>query len=310
MLLQLNTRQVPPRDRADFWRDAMLRVLKTGLYVVPQGADPFDASVGVMACGPISLIEMKGTPYSATRRGPGEDGWVSLMFQLDGVGSITDHCRTARLVPGDMCVVPPDREIVASRLTAFDQLICNVRVEAIEEAIPHWRDLAAVTIPYGRRGVRPTADLLRFALAHSSELDAECRDRLAATALSLLANGLGRPGETQVTAQTGSLSRMASFHRERIDRHIREHLRDPELSVPSIASALGLSTRYVHKLYERDPAHVMQQAQVQRLRECQRDIACRGTRSISEIALSWGFNSPSHFSRAFKKHFGVRPSDV
>ena len=34
----------------------------------------------------------------------------------------------------------------------------------------------------------------------------------------------------------------------------------------------------------------------------------RGARSISEVAYAWGFNSPAHFSRAFKKQFGMCPS--
>jgi len=30
-------------------------------------------------------------------------------------------------------------------------------------------------------------------------------------------------------------------------------------------------------------------------------------RTIGEIALSWGFNDPSHFSYAFKKRYGMAP---
>jgi AraC-like DNA-binding protein len=30
---------------------------------------------------------------------------------------------------------------------------------------------------------------------------------------------------------------------------------------------------------------------------------------VGEIALSWGFNDHSHFSRAFRKRYGVSPKD-
>jgi len=33
------------------------------------------------------------------------------------------------------------------------------------------------------------------------------------------------------------------------------------------------------------------------------------TRPITDIALSWGFNSPSHFSRVFREHTGKSPSE-
>ena len=32
-------------------------------------------------------------------------------------------------------------------------------------------------------------------------------------------------------------------------------------------------------------------------------------RSITDIALSWGYNSPAHFSRVFRKQFGATPSE-
>ena len=32
-------------------------------------------------------------------------------------------------------------------------------------------------------------------------------------------------------------------------------------------------------------------------------------RSVTDIALSWGFGNPSHFSRLFRAHTGLSPSD-
>jgi AraC-like DNA-binding protein len=36
----------------------------------------------------------------------------------------------------------------------------------------------------------------------------------------------------------------------------------------------------------------------------------KGTRAISltELAFAWGFSSSSHFSRSFKRRFGLSPS--
>ena len=67
MHFQLDTGSVPMHERAEFWRDAMLTVLKARCHVVPKGTGPFDASVGVMACGPLDLVEVAGTAYSSAR---------------------------------------------------------------------------------------------------------------------------------------------------------------------------------------------------------------------------------------------------
>ena len=32
-------------------------------------------------------------------------------------------------------------------------------------------------------------------------------------------------------------------------------------------------------------------------------------RTITEIAFSWGFNNAAHFSRVFREHAGLPPSD-
>jgi AraC-like DNA-binding protein len=46
-----------------------------------------------------------------------------------------------------------------------------------------------------------------------------------------------------------------------------------------------------------------------RLDGCRADLARRVDQTISEVAFAWGFSSSAHFSRAFRKRFGVTPTD-
>jgi AraC-like DNA-binding protein len=48
-----------------------------------------------------------------------------------------------------------------------------------------------------------------------------------------------------------------------------------------------------------------------RLEACIKDLQMSTTkaRAITDIAVSWGFGNPSHFSRVFKEHTGASPSD-
>ncbi|MFO1295542.1 MAG: helix-turn-helix domain-containing protein [Rubrivivax sp.] len=52
----------------------------------------------------------------------------------------------------------------------------------------------------------------------------------------------------------------------------------------------------------------MRWVQAERLHACRRELAERGTRTIGDVAFDWGFNHPSHFSRAYRRLFGVAPS--
>lgn len=51
---------------------------------------------------------------------------------------------------------------------------------------------------------------------------------------------------------------------------------------------------------------------VQRLEQCYRELIqdASARRTISEIAYAWGFNDQAHFSRTFRKHYGVSPRSL
>lgn len=308
MQLVLNTRVLPAAERVEQWRSAKRQVLKSDCAVEPRHtADGFEAAMSVMDCGPLQLLEITGTAYRSTRSGDGDPATVSILFQLDGVGSVGAGQRTARLAPGDACIVPPERGTVVDRQTRFRQAMVNLPVDDMDAIAPRWRERTAQTLDNARPGARGAPDLLRFVLAYGRELTDDSRERLAATTVSLLGQLLA-DGDEAGAAAAPQHSRLATYHRQRIERFILDHLRDPDLNVNAIAQALHLSVRYVHKLFAGQP--VMQWTMAQRLRACQRELATRGARSISDLAYAWGFNSPAHFSRLFKKHFGVCPREV
>lgn len=309
MRLDLQTDRVPQDDRVDYWRWAMRTGLGAECDVEPAPRSRFAASMRVLPCGPLTLVELAGNPFKTTRRGAGAPDWVSIKVQIDGVGAVSDHRRTARLGPGDLCLVPPDREIVAERASAFRQVLVNVPIPTLERAVPAWRELLAVTLEANRPQARPVVELLRLIFDHHALLSDASRDHLAATALQLL-GGLLAGAPPPPPPRRAAPSRMAAFQRQRVERWILDHLRDPELRVDSVARALGLSRRYVHKLFEDQPLNVMQWTLAQRLAGCQRDLARRDGRSVGEVAYGWGFNSLSHFSRVFKQHYGVRPTQI
>ena len=47
------------------------------------------------------------------------------------------------------------------------------------------------------------------------------------------------------------------------------------------------------------------------MQACVRDLQMQGVhaRPITDVALSWGFGNLSHFSRVFREHTGVSPTE-
>ena len=97
--------------------------------------------------------------------------------------------------------------------------------------------------------------------------------------------------------------------RGRIATYIESHLPETDLGPAKIASAMGISVRHVHRVFSSKGCSVADWIRERRLRQCRSDLSdphLRG-KSITEIAFFWGFNDSAHFSRSFKKKFGICP---
>lgn len=95
----------------------------------------------------------------------------------------------------------------------------------------------------------------------------------------------------------------------RVLRYIEQHLNEASLSPAGIASATGISVRHLHRVFSGQGATVSDWIRTQRLKHCHEDLCDPRSRakSITEIALYWGFNDSAHFSHCFKKQFGISP---
>jgi AraC-like DNA-binding protein len=91
---------------------------------------------------------------------------------------------------------------------------------------------------------------------------------------------------------------------------IREHLRDPDLCIDQISAELGCSKRYLHMLFSERGLTVSDYIWRARLQNCRQELEAHAGKTITDVAFSWGFSSSSHFSRVFRKYFGVVPSSI
>ena len=109
--------------------------------------------------------------------------------------------------------------------------------------------------------------------------------------------------------ETASTQREAL--KDRIKGHVARHLRDPQLSVDGIARALNCSRRHLYNAFAGDADSLAAYIQRQRLQACVHELRSdpRAGRPITEIALSCGFSNLSHFSRVFREHVGMSPSE-
>ena len=105
---------------------------------------------------------------------------------------------------------------------------------------------------------------------------------------------------------------LRSAQLDTIKRHIDLHLADSGLTPASAATAMAISARQLHRLFEPTGSTFARYVLRQRLLKCRDTIAgATGTgRSVVDIAFGWGFNSMATFYRAFASEFGGPPTGL
>jgi AraC-like DNA-binding protein len=96
---------------------------------------------------------------------------------------------------------------------------------------------------------------------------------------------------------------------DRIMRCINDNIANTEFNVEALSEEVGVSRAQLHrKMKEITGISTGEFIRNIRLEQAARLIK-EGDINITQVAYSVGFNNQTHFSTAFKKHFGVTPSE-
>jgi AraC-like DNA-binding protein len=114
-------------------------------------------------------------------------------------------------------------------------------------------------------------------------------------------------GLSSLTPDTPVPEPELAARREQIKACARDRLRDPGLTVATIAAQLHASVSTLHRAFAGEPCSIAEWIWAQRLDGVHADLVdpTGAHRTIGDIAFSWGFVDASHFSRAFRARFGA-----
>lgn len=240
-----------------------------------------------------------------------EKSYYFFTFVTKGRGELRHNGRYCALTPmqfgfGDMALPHSASFLRHSRrlLVCVPRADLDVRCADIGKNLGTGIEAAS---GIGRIATRYFADLFneRNFLDHNGKAAAmEAGIELLLSALRPKKSERGSTELTELSRTAVVLARARSV--------ISANLRDPCLSPALIARLSGISVRYLHRLFETTGESVTSWVRRQRLDRCYADLIDPRLHktTIIEIAFSWGFNEPSHFSRVFVEQFGMTARDL
>ncbi|WP_433453908.1 helix-turn-helix transcriptional regulator [Streptomyces sp. CA-142005] len=91
-------------------------------------------------------------------------------------------------------------------------------------------------------------------------------------------------------------------------RFIDDNLESFDLNPASVAKAISVSLRTLHRSFSSAGMSVMGYVRMRRIQEARKDLLEYGSSiSVSELAAKWRFSDASHFIRHFKQVYGASP---
>ncbi len=304
----MSTDEVAPRDRAPQWREWVYRHfggLESDLY----GDTSFEGHMRSSRAGDVILTKLEAgrhrvlkSPHLARTS---EAAYLKIVAPWAGSASVEQNGREAKASSGGWVIYDTTGSYAIQNPEPVEHLIVMLPREQV--AAPGLRlDGLMARHMGGASGIsRVALETMRNTyqeLPHMSEAAAQGAGELITQLVRLTLMELA--GQETALTQREAL-------RDRIRAYVHTHLRDPALSVDGIARALNCSRRHLYNAFTGEGESLAGYIQRLRLEACVRDLQQAGphARPITDIALSWGFGNPSHFSRVFRDHTGKSPSE-
>lgn len=266
----------------------------------------FAAQLTKFQFGPIDLNFVDTDPQEVWRtRGAiarSRENFFYLLYMHGGHMGVAQSGREAVIAPGN-CLLVNSRE--PYRFSLPDKNHClSVQIPQrwLRTWLPRADDATVITL----------ADHSPWGATLASALGNLQRDTLDRIALpfGVVADQIGAMLAMATGHDTSPMTRHSASLLRRLTRTIEEQSTDPAIDPAAIATAHGISKRYLHLVMAQGGTSfgtVLIESRLNRARALLEDRRFAGI-SIADIAWRSGFANPSHFARRFRQRFGIAPA--
>ncbi len=276
--------------------------------------DDFKCRVTEATLGQIRITHIQSSPFELIRsaRCIASDSHNEYLVGLNlSGGMLVDHYRSqTRVKATQMFLLDKAAPYQTTFTDDSERIIFSVPRRLIEHQLPEPSRYFQCT-PSISEGIGKLAyQHILLLMNESHRFNDMTRMQLSQMCLDLIALSFRSYDDVSMPpVRHGGNGRMLL---SRVKAHIRCVLGDPDLNPGMVADSMGLSRRYLHKLFADDGATFgawVRHGRLMRARTLLADPRFHHL-SIKEIALQQGFNDIPNFSRQFKAQYRQTPSDL
>jgi AraC-like DNA-binding protein len=310
--IELSLDRLPARDRLAIYREEI------GRHMVKWEIEPApDAPVSAemvwrglpdleILTGEVGATTMGRTPELIAR--DPNDGFA-LALGMGGHWQTTANGRALDANASEATLISLTEPSAVVTPTRSRFLVLQMSRAALAARIPNLDDAARRDIPRDLAAFRLLRDYIGV-LDRQETLTTPglCR-AVSAHVYDLVALAIGASPDAAEQARRNGLA-AAALHDIKSD--IEASLRRPDLTVGMIAGRRGLSVRRVQRLFEATGqtfSAFLMERRLSLANAMLRDPRHR-RQPIAAIVFECGFGDVSHFNRAFRRAYGMTPSDV
>jgi len=302
----LSTNGLTPKRQIQRWSDALTDLCGQFDVDALEGSS-LEARVNFTTVSRLKLCQIEASQHriahTISRIKLSEHPYIKIVFQTHGVSHFEQDGLHFDIMPGDCFAydVSCPHTIISPSLTRHEVVI--VPKDLLKERGFQLSKMAPCKLSARNGTGRIAHDFVLAAFDEANSLSPHNATGVADSLIDLLLLPL-READTMFdrVGPEAMYIRAQAF--------IREHLRDPDLSIDQISAALGCTKRYLHMLFSDKGMTVSDHIWRARLLHCRQELETQAGKTITDVAFSWGFSSSSHFSRVFRKHFGFVPSAI
>src|SRR3954463_3496710 len=264
----LSTSGLAPKKQIQTWSDA-LTDLCGQFDIDPLEASSLEARINYTTVSQLKLCQIEASQHRIAHTVSGtklsEHPYVKILFQTFGISHFEQGGRRIDIMPGDCLAydVSCPHSIVSPSLTRHEVVV--VPKELLLEHGFHSAKLPACKLSARTGAGRIAHDFMQAAFGEAALLSPQTAVGVADTLIDLLLLPIR---EASTTFDRGGP--LALY--VRAQGFIKEHLRDPDLSIDQISAELGCTKRYLHMLFRERGMTVSDYIWQARLQNCRQEL--------------------------------------